>query len=388
LEYNPYSPEVQADPYPLYKRLRDEAPVYHNEKLRFWALSRFEDVWSATLDWRTFSSSHGPLIEEFEEGSLSIISMDPPVHTLMRNLISKGFTPRRIGALEPAVRQIAVDYLDQLVGSGGFDVCADFASKFPLDVISELVGVPREDRDAVRRWFDLTPNRDPVSGEITPEAKQAIGEIFAYFAGLIGKKRAQPEDDLLSLLVSLEIEEGGRKRKLADQELIDLLFLVGGAGNETTTRLIANGMWLLDRHPDQRAMLLREPSLIPGAIEEMLRYLAPSQYQGRFTLRPASYHGQLIPENQRVILITGSAGRDEREFDDPDRFDILRRPERSLYFGLGHHVCLGKSLARQEARIAFEELLRRFPDYRVVPESLRRTTSGNTQGLSRIDIRI
>jgi len=386
MEYNPYSPEVQADPYPLYKRLRDEAPVYYNEKLRFWALSRFEDVWEATLDWRTFSSSHGPLIEDFD-GTLSIISMDPPRHTLMRNLISKGFTPRRIGALEPAVRQIAVDYLDGLVGSGGFDVCADFASKFPLDVISELIGVPREDRDAVRGWFDRTPNRDPETGEITPEAKQAIGEIFAYFAALIGKKRAEPREDLLSLLVSLEIEEDGRQRKLADQELCELLFLVGGAGNETTTRLIANGIWLLDRHPDQREMLLRDASLIPGAIEEMLRYLAPSQYQGRFTLRPATYHGKRIPENQRVILITGAAGRDEREFDDPERFDIRRRPERSLYFGLGHHVCLGKSLARQEGRIAFEELLKRFPGYRVVPESIRRTTAGNTQGIARIDIR-
>jgi cytochrome P450 len=386
MEYNPYSPEVQADPYPLYKRLRDEAPVYHNEQMRFWALSRFEDVWDATLDWRTYSSSHGPLIEEMEN-SLSIISMDPPRHTGMRNLISKGFTPRRIGALEPAVRKIAVDYLDALVGRGEFDVCVDFASKFPLDVISELVGVPREDRDAVRGWFDRTPNRDPVTGEITPDAKQAIAEIFAYFGALIGKKRAQPVDDLLSLLVSLEIDEGEDRRKLEDQELIDLLFLVAGAGNETTTRLIANGMWLLDRHRDQREMLIRDPALIPAAIEEMLRYLAPSQYQGRFTLRPARIHGVVIPENQRVILITGSAGRDEREFDDPDRFDILRRPERNLYFGLGHHVCLGKSLARQEARIAFEELLARFPDYRVVPESLRRTTSGNTQGLSRIDIR-
>jgi len=387
IAYNPYAPEIQADPYPLYRRMRDEAPVYRDERLGFWALTRFEDVWNASIDWRTFSSSRGPLIEEME-GSLSIISMDPPVHTRMRNLISKGFTPRRIGALEAEVRRIAQRYLDALVGAKRCDIVAEFAAKFPLDVISELVGVAPEDREQLRRWFEITPNRDPLTGEITAEARAAIAATHGYFGEVIRKRRAQPQDDLISVLVQGEVEDGGESRKLSDLEIVEFLFLVAGAGGETTTRLIAHGVYLLDRHPEQRERLLCEPQRIPSAVEEMLRYLAPSQYQGRFTLRAAHYHGTRIPEGQRVILITGAACRDEREFPDPDRFDVTRTPERQIYFGLGQHVCLGKSLARQEARIAFEEILARFPRYRVIPESLERTHSGNTQGLSRVDIAV
>ena len=385
IDYNPYSPEIQADPYPLYRRLRDEAPVYHNPAMGFWALTRFDDVWNASLDWQTYSSSRGPTIEDL--GSpLSIIAMDPPGHTPLRNLVSKAFTPRRIAELEPALRRIARDFLDRLAGRTRFDVVADFAAKFPLDVIAELVGVAPADRDALRHWFEISPNRDPRTGQVTVEAMAAIQAVRAFFLDLINKRRAWPENDLISVVTHGEFDDGGGARLLSDSEIIDFLFLVAGAGAETTTRLIAQGVWLLAAHLDQRDLLSHDPQRIPAAIEEMLRFLPPSQYQGRFTLRGAQLHGRVIPAGQRVILITGAACRDEREFDAPDRFDVTRVPERQVYFGHGHHVCLGKSLARLESRIAFEEILERFPDYRVVPESVRRTSSGNTQGMSRVDV--
>ena len=383
--YDPYSPEIQADPYPIYRRLRDEAPVYYNERLKFWALSRFEDVWSGHIDWQTYSSSHGPIIEDLDI-DFSILGMDPPPHTRLRNLVSKGFTPRRVSALEPEIRRIAEGFLDPLHGAGRCDIVGDFSGMFPLDVISGLVGVAREDREHLRNLFDATPERDPATGAPTERALAAITETRALFADLVEKRRREPREDLISVITNGEFDDGERLRQLDDEEIFDFLFVVAGAGGETTTRLIAHGTYLLAQHPDQRELLLREPERIPVAVEEMLRYLAPSQYQGRWTLRDAHLHGQTIPAGQRVILITGAACRDEREFPEPDRFDVTRKTDRQVYFGLGHHVCLGKSLARLEARIAFEEILARFPNYEIIPESIERTQASNTQGMSRLEI--
>jgi len=383
MEFSPFSYEIHEDPYPAYRRLRDEAPCYHNEAIGFYALSRFEDVWNATLDWQTFSSSAGPLIEGSGDGAqFSIIGMDPPLHTRMRNLVSRGFTPRRIAELEGLGRRLAIGYLDPLIGKGGCDIIEVLGAKLPMDMICELVGVPGPDRDRVREWSNLFLFREPDRPEPPAVALEAAGHLMQYWVDLLGERKRRRRDDLMSLLIDAELD-GAR---LSDEEIVSFINLLAAAGNETTTKLIGNAVVQLARHPDQRARLVHDPGLIPGAIEEALRYEAPSQYQGRIALRDSTWHGTRIPAGKRVILITGAACRDEREFPEPDRFDVLRRPEREIYFGYGHHVCLGKSLARMESRIALEEILARFPDYALVPGGLIRTHQAHVRGYHGVKI--
>jgi hypothetical protein len=381
--YNPYSYEIHEDPYPTYRWLRDQAPCYENEQLGFWALSRFQDVWDATLDWQTFSSSAGPLLEGPGDGAqFSIIGMDPPLHTRMRNLVSRGFTPRRIAQLETLGRKLAVSYLDPLVGKGGCDIIEVLGAKLPMDMICELVGVPGADRDAVREWSNLFLFREPDRKEPPPIALEAQAKLQRYWGELLAERKRARRDDLMSLLIDAEVD-GAR---LDDAGIMRFVNLLTAAGNETTTKLIGNAVVQLARHPDQRAALLRDPGGIPDAIEEVLRYEAPSQYQGRIALRDSSWHGRTIPRGARVALVTGAACRDEREFPDPDRFDLTRRPDRQIYFGHGHHVCIGKSLARMESRIALEELLARFPDYALVPGGLVRTHQAHVRGYHGVKI--
>jgi cytochrome P450 len=381
--YNPYSYEIHEDPYPTYRRLRDEAPCYHNEELGFWALSRFQDVWDATLDWQTFSSSAGPLLEGSGDGTqFSIIGMDPPLHTRMRNLVSRGFTPRRIAALEQLGRRLAVSYLDPLVGKGGCDIIEVLGAKLPMDMICELVGVPAADRDAVREWSNLFLFREPDRKDPPPVALEAMAELQRYWVDLLAERKRARRDDLMSLLIDAEVD-GAR---LDDRGIISFVNLLTAAGNETTTKLIGNAVVQLARHPDQRAALVEDPGLIPDAIEEALRFEAPSQYQGRIALRDSTWHGRTIPRGARVALVTGAACRDEREFAEPDCFDVTRRPDRQIYFGHGHHVCIGKSLARMEARIALDELLARFPDYELVPGGLVRTHQAHVRGYHGVKI--
>jgi hypothetical protein len=383
MEFSPFSYEVHEDPYPAYRWLRDEAPCYHNERVGFWALSRFQDVWAATLDWQTFSSSAGPLIEGSGDGAqFSIIGMDPPLHTRMRNLVSRGFTPRRIAELEGLARRLARAYLDPVVGKGGCDIIEVLGAKLPMDMICELVGVPGPDRDRVREWSNLFLFREPDRPEPPAVALEAGAHLQAYWQELLVERRRVRRDDLMSLLVDAELDG----ERLTDAEITSFINLLAAAGNETTTKLIGNAVVQLARHPDQRAWLVEDPALIPDAIEEALRYEAPSQYQGRIALRESTWHGRTIPKGARVILITGAACRDEREFPDPDRFDVRRRPEREIYFGYGHHVCLGKSLARMETRVALEEILARFPDYALVPGGLVRTHQAHVRGYHGVKI--
>jgi cytochrome P450 len=383
MDYNPYSYDIHEDPYPTYRWLRDEAPCYHHESLGFWALSRFQDVWDATLDWQTFSSSAGPLLEGSGDGEqFSIIGIDPPRHTRMRNLVSRGFTPRRIAGLEDLGRRLAVQYLEPVVGKGGCDIVEVLGAKLPMDMICELVGVPGPDRDRVREWSNLFLYREPDRPEPPPVALEAMGKLVQYWSDLLAERKRARRDDLMSLLIDAELD-GAR---LSDDEIIRFVNLLAAAGNETTTKLIGNAVVLLARHPDQRARLLGDPGLIPGAVEEALRYEAPSQYQGRIALRDSTWYGRTIPKGARVALVTGAACRDEREFPDPDRFDVLRRPDRQIYFGHGHHVCIGKSLARMEGRIALEEILARFPEYELVPGGLVRTHQAHVRGYHGVKI--
>ena len=388
--YDPYSREMQEEPYPTYRYFRDEEPCHFNEEAGFYALFRFEDVWNATLDWETMSSSYGPILEvkEKPEGTaFSIIGMDPPLHTRLRNVVSRGFTPRRIRAIEEQVRPIARAYLDRFQESRGFDIQQEFAVKFPMDVISVLLGIPAEDRDEFRYWTDMSLARDPETGAPPPEALATMGKSNEYALALLGERRKNPKEDLISVLAQAEYEDmDGNKKTLSDPEVSAFITLLGAAGAETTAKLIGNAVVFLAAHPDQRARLWEDPQLIPRAIEEVLRFDPPSQFQGRVALRESTWHGVTIPKYARVALVTAAACHDEREFENADQFDIARNPSREIYFGHGHHVCIGKSLARLEMRIALEEFSARFPDYEVDESALTRTYQAHVRGFANVPI--
>ena len=390
LIYDPYSRPFQEDPYPLYKRLRDETPCAYNPEMDFYALFRFEDVWNATLDWQTISSSLGPVLEnrgQIPSGFFSIIGMDPPAHTKLRNVISRGFTPRRIAALEEEIRGIAKGYLEPLASLDAFDFEQEFAVKFPMDVISALLGIPEEDRDAYRHSIDQGLNRDPEGG-LDESKMQRIGNSQDYMARLIAERRKNPREDLVTVLAEAEFEdETGKRRALDDDECKAFVTLLAAAGAETTAKLLGHAMFLLWKHPDQRQACWDDPTKLAPAIEEILRYEAPSQFQGRVAMRDVAYHGVTIPKGARVALVTGSACRDEREFPFADRFDITRDAPREIYFGHGHHVCIGKSLARLETRIALEEVASRFPHYEVEESGITRTYQAHVKGYVNLPIR-
>jgi cytochrome P450 len=392
MQYDPYSREMQEDPYPTYRWFRDEQPCAYNASMDFYALFRFADVWDATLDWQTYSSSMGPTLEnrgQIPGEVFSIIGMDPPTHTRFRNLVSRGFTPRRIDALEAEMREIARSYLDALDGRREFDIQNEFAVKLPMDVISALLGIPVEERDRYRQQVDRGLERDPETGAPSAEGIEGMQQGRAMLLDLLAKRRVQPRDDLISLLANTELEDAdGSTRPLTDQEIGGFCGLLAAAGAETTAKLIGNAVVYLARHPDQRKSVFENPGRIPRAVEELLRYDAPSQFQGRVAMRDVTVHGVTIPKDARVALVTGSACRDEREFDEPDRLDVFREATRNIYFGYGQHFCIGKSLARLEARVALEEIAARFPEYEVDEAGLARTYQMHVRGFKSVPIRV
>jgi cytochrome P450 len=312
-----------------------------------------------------------------------IIFMDPPRQTRLRNLVSKAFTPRRIAALEPRIRQIAVSYLDPLVGRGRCDIVKEFTAKLPMDVISTLLGIPAGDRDMVRGWSNDILHRDPGSPHVTPRGFEAMARLGEYFEAALAERRLRPRDDIMTLLTQAEVaDEDGRQTKLTDEEIKSFFNLLATAGNETVTKLLATAFYWLARRPDQRGLLRQDPSLVPNAVEETLRFDPPSQYQGRTTTREVELHGRRIPKGAKVLLINAASGRDERKYPDPDRYDVRRRFDQHLNFGHGRHVCLGKNLALLESRIALQEFLARFPDWEVPADGVERMHSSNVRGLS------
>jgi cytochrome P450 len=396
-EFDPLSADFFDDPYDTYRWLRDEAPVYHNERYGFWALSRFADVVAAHRDWRTFSSEHGLTIDQLTDPNqsmkgTSIIMMDPPEHDIMRKLVSRVFTPRAMAALEPMVREVITSYLEPFDGADSFDAVADFSAPFPVEVISIMLGVPKDGRQQIRHWTDLMLHREPGDPKPTQEGMEAGLAQIMYFLELIAEKRAHPQDDMISRLIEVEVEhpvsEGGdgSTHRLDDGEIAGFATLLAAAGSETVTKLIGNGVVLFARNPGEWQKVLDDRAKAVPAVEEVLRYWAPSQYQGRFTHRPAELHGVTIPEGSPVFLVTGAANRDEREYDDPDRFDIDR--EQGLAVGLGHgiHSCLGAALARLESKVAFEELAARWPRYEVDDGGLRRVNMSNVAGFSNVPV--
>ena len=385
--YNPYDWFTHEDPYPVYRALREEAPVYYNEELDFWALSRHADVLRAFRDVRRFSSADGVALERGQLPDptrvMSFLAMDPPQHTRMRALVNRGFTPRRVAALEPFVRELAVHYLDSVAGDGECDFIGQFAGKLPMDVISELVGVPREDRDELRTWADLVVHREEGVADVPAAGVQAAASILGYFTRHVEQRRANERDDLTTALIDAEIDG----ERLSDTDIIAFLFLMIIAGNETTTKLLGNALYWLGENPGERARVLASRSLVSSWVEETLRYDPSSQLIARTALCDIEIHDRTIPSGARVALLIGSANRDEREFESPDVFDVTRSEGQCLAFGNGTHFCLGASLARLEARVALEEVLARVPDYAVQHDRIERVHSSNVRGFAVLPIR-
>ncbi len=387
VHYNPYAYESHEDPYPIYKALREQAPVYRNEEIGFWALSRYADVMAAFRDHKRFSNRLGVSLEPLAshphaQETMSFLAIDPPRHTRMRALVSRGFTPRRIAQLEPRIRELAVWHIDRFIGDGRCDFIGDFAGKLPMDVISEMLGVPQADRDEVRTWADTVVHREDGMFDVPPAGIEAAARIVGYFTELIADHRRHPVDDLTGALLTAELD-GDR---LTDREILAFLFLMIIAGNETTTKLLGNAIYWLWRNPEQRRLVRADPSLIPRWVEETLRYDGSTQALARTLVEDVELHGRTLREGDRAVLLIGSANRDESVFSDPDRFDVMRDTSAMMSFGFGVHFCLGAALARLEGRVALEEIHARLPDYEIDAGAIVRVHSINVRGFAALPI--
>jgi cytochrome P450 len=387
--YDPYDFEIDADPYPVWRRLRDEAPLYRNERYDFYALSRFEDVEAASRDWRTYSSARGTVLELIKNGMDPtpgmIIFEDPPDHDRHRALLSRVFTPKRMEALESRVAELCAGALDPLVTEGRFDFVADLGAHMPMRVIGMLLGIPEADQEAVRDRFDASMRlADGHMPDSLPPRALSGDDGFAEY---VAWRADHPSDDLMTELLTAEVEdEAGHRRRLSRREVLNYVSLLAAAGNETTTRLIGWAGKVLAEHPDQRRELAADSGLIPGAIEELLRYEAPSPVQARLVTDDVDHHGCAVPRGSVMLLLTAAANRDERRFADPDRFDVRRRIGHHLSFGYGIHFCLGAALARLEGRVALREVLRRFPDWEVDWSGARRAHTSTVRGWERLPV--
>ena len=364
--YDPYDVEIDRDPYPVFRRLREEAPLYYNEPHDFFAVSRYEDVERGLVERDTFISGRGGILElikaNIEMPPGVVIFEDPPTHTIHRSLMSRVFTPRKVAALEPKIRELCAQCLDPFVGADGFDLVTDLGAQMPMRVIGMLLGVPEADQQAIR---------DRVDRNLRTEAGQPmqVSEGFVdgeQFAEYVDWRAEHPSDDIMTDLLNAEFEdETGTVRRLRRDELLTYITVVSGAGNETTTRLIGWAGKVLADHPDQRRELAADASLIPGAIEELLRFEPPAPYVGRYVAKDTEVQGQPLPAGSALLCLIGSANRDDRKHPDGDSFDIHRSSGGHLTFGFGPHFCLGAALARLEGRVALEEVLKRFPEWDV-----------------------
>ena len=360
LAYSPYDYAIHEDPYPTYARLRAEAPVFYNEELDFFAYARHADVLAAFRDVDHYSNAYGVTLDPAAFGpdahrAMSFLAMDPPRHTRMRSIVGKSFTPRRVAAMEEGIRALAVAHLGPVLDAGSFDFIADFAGRLPMDVISELVGVPVADRAEVRRLADLLVHREEGMNDIPREGLEAALTLAGYYAEMVADRRRHERDDLTWSLLQAEID-GDR---LSDDEVIGFLFLLVVAGNETTTKLLGNAWYWGWRNPDQLAKPLADPARVPDWVEETLRYDTSTQMLARVTSRPVRVQGVEIGEGRRILLLLGSANRDEDVFVDAGAYDLDRVTKDLVSFGSGRHFCMGAALARMEARVALTEVLAR-----------------------------
>lgn len=386
LTYSPFDPEVIADPYPVYRELRESAPVYWSPEAGSWVLSRYDDVCAALNDPATYSSASGifptpPDVDMTQLFLPMLIMSDPPRHTQLRHLVSKAFTPRRTAGLEPYIQTIVDDLLDQVPDSGTWDFVSGFAGPLPAIVIADMLGVPREDRDRFRTWSTALIQSNPIRGEFGP-GLDAAAALYEYFSAFLAERRAHPQDDLMTALVQAELDG----EHLSEEELLGFCLLLLVAGHETTTNLLSNSAVVLTQHPGIRRQLADDPGLVPAAVEELLRYDSPVQGLARTLTRQVDLHGKRMKDGDTVLLLFGSANRDDHAFTHADQFDVNRRPERQVAFGRGIHFCLGAALARLEARIALQALLARRRDWDVDLDSAVRLRSGPIRGYASLPV--
>ena len=390
LYYDPYDFEIDADPYPVWRRMREEQPLYYNEKHDFFALSRFDDVKQGLSDWDTYRSGKGSILELIRADVALppglILFEDPPIHDVHRSLLTRVFTPRRMLALESKVRSFCARSLDPLVGSEGFDWIADLGATMPMRTIGMLLGIPESDQEEIRDRFGEGLKLE----EEAPKMQEGdLARATEEFAEYIDWRVRHPSDDLMTELLNTEFEdETGTTRTLTREEVLTYVGLLAGAGNETTNRLIG---WIgktLSDHPDQLRQVAADRSLVPQVVEEVLRFEAPSPVQARYVSRDVEVHGETIEEGRVMVLLNGSANRDDRRFPDGDRFDIHRELSQHLSFGFGLHFCLGASLARLEGRVALDEVLQRWPHWEVDTDNAALAHTSTTRGWEKLPVRV
>lgn len=384
--YDPYDLEINRDPYPTFRRLRNEAPLYYNEKHDFYAVSRHVDVASGLANRDTFKSGRGNILELIKSGIEMppglVIYEDEPTHTIHRKLVSKMFTPKTVASLEPKIRAFSAACLDPHVGTDRFDLIAEFAAQMPMRVIGMLLGIPEGDQEQIRDRSDA--NLRVIPGKAMKFKQDSIvrGGVFADY---LDWRVDNPSDDIMSELLHLEfVDETGTTRRLTRDEILAYVQVVAGAGNETTTRLIGWTAKVLAEHPDQRRELVDDPSLIPNAVEELLRFETPAPHIGRYVASDAEFYGHTVPAGSAILFVAGAANRDDRVYPDPDRFDIHRRVSSPLTFGMGAHFCLGAALTRLEGRIALEELLKRFPEWEIDLDGASLSPTSTVRGWERL----
>jgi len=391
---NPYSYEFHEDPFPIYRQLRDDAPCYHNSALQFWALSRYDDVLAALHDPETYCSRYGITLEQ--DNSLPmLLTTDPPAHTDLRRLVSRAFTPRRVADLEPQIRTLAQRYLGALVAKLDGDLVADYAARLPMDVIARMLGIPEPDEEQLRTWTNALLERDEGVPDVTADGVVAATQLYKYFRDYVADRRTAlargnaPDDLTTALCTSDSPASDSHAGTLSDDHVVGFCFLLLIAGNETTTKLLANCLLALQRFPTERRKVVADPGRIPAAVEEILRYEGSTQLMARTLTRPVELHGERMPEGAKVLLLLGSANRDERVWERPDEFDIDRVCSvPHVGFGHGIHVCLGAALARLEMRVSLEEIFTTMPDYHIDEAGCRRVHSGNVRGWAAVPIRV
>ncbi|MDQ2678307.1 MAG: cytochrome P450 [Actinomycetota bacterium] len=388
--FDPYDVEINADPYPIYQRLRDEAPIYHNETYDFWVLSRHADIKEALVNWKTFTSTRSDILDiiraDFDLPDGVIMFEDPPTHTSHRGLMSRVFTPRRMAALEDQVRKYCIDCLDPLVGASGFDVIDELAKTLPMKVISMLLGIPERDQVAVRNKTDNNLRTEPGKPMDIEEDQIASGAMFEEY---IDWRMKHPSDDLMTQLLTAEFEDtDGTTRTLTRQEVSTYTAVLAGAGNETTGRLIGWLIKVLAEHPDQRRMVHDDRSLLPKVIDETLRFEPTGHASARYVTEDVEYYGTTVPAGSAMLLSMASANRDPRYYDRPDVFDITRADTTHLTFGYGLHFCLGASLARLEGSVALDEMLNRWPEWDIDDDGISLFPTSTVRGWEHMPITI
>jgi len=389
VHYDPFDAEVRANPLPIYRRLRDEAPVYYMERYDAWAISRFQDIWDLSSS-NELSAARGSapaqLLTKDQPVSAMINNMDPPDHTVLRAAIRKCFLPKNVRAVEPLARQLASEFLDEVGDRAAFDAIGDFSARLSVTVACTAIGLPVEDGPMLTKLVQRFFPHDPDAEGMTEEGLAALNELNAYCGDMAKARRKANPDSSDAIDAVVRFQPGGKS--LSDEDMASHVTMLVIGGSETFPKVFASGLVRLLEHPDQRARLAADPSKVDDAFNEILRYDMPTQFLGRTVVSDQDVHGRTLRAGQPVIFLYASANRDEREFESPDVFDIDRKPARILSFGAGNHACLGTHVARMEGRVCFQTILERYPEYELDLDHAVRLKTEFVQGFASLPVRI